>query len=43
MSNFQQLQKQPPVVFYKKAVFKHFTQLAGKHMCQSLFLIKFQA
>ena len=28
-------------VFYKKAVVKHFIIFAGKHLCWSLFLIKF--
>ena len=36
-------QKQPPEVFYKKAVFKNFAIFTGKHLCWSLFLIKLQA
>ena len=32
-------QKQPPEVFYKKAVLKSFTTFTEKHMCWSLFLI----
>ena len=32
--------KQPPEVFYKKAVLKNFSILPGKYMCSSLFLIK---
>ena len=34
--------KQPPEVFYKKAVLKNFSMLTGKYMCSSLFLIKLQ-
>ena len=30
-------QKQPPEVFYKKAVLKKFEIFTGKHLCQSLF------
>ena len=33
-------QKQPPEVFYKKAVFKNLTIFTGKHLCWSLFLVK---
>ena len=33
-------QKQPPEVFYKKAVFKNLTIFKGKHLCRSLFLVK---
>ena len=33
--------KQPPEVFYKKAVLKNFSILTGKYLCSSLFLIKF--
>ena len=33
-------QKQPPEVFCKKRVLKNFTKFTGKHLCQSLFLIK---
>ena len=33
-------QKQPPEMFYKKAVFENFAILTGKHVCWSLFLIK---
>ena len=36
-------QKQPPEVFYKKGVLKNFTKFTGKHLCQSLFLMKLQA
>ena len=36
-------QKQPPEVFYKKAVLKNFAIFTGKHMCWNLFLIKLQA
>ena len=35
-------QKQPPEVFYKKAVLKNFAIFTGKHLCWSLFIIKFQ-
>ena len=34
-------QKQPPEVFYKKAVFRNFAIFTEKHECQSLLLIKF--
>ena len=37
------IQKQPPEVFYKKGVLKNFTKFTGKHLYQSLFLIKLQA
>ena len=36
------MQKQPPDVFYKKAVLKNFAMFigrTGKHLCSSLFLI----
>ena len=33
-------QKQPPEVFYKKAVLKSFAIFTRKHLCWSLFLIK---
>ena len=32
-----------PEVFYKKRVFKNFAKFTGKHLCQSLFLMKLQA
>ena len=32
-----------PEVFYKKVVLRNFAKLKGKHLCQSLFLIKLQA
>ena len=35
--------KQPPQVFYKKGVLKHFAILKGKHLCWSLLLINLQA
>ena len=34
--------KQPPELFYKKAVFKDFAVFSGKHLCWNLFLIKLQ-
>ena len=37
------VQKQALEVFYRKAILKHFTIFTGRHMCQSLFLIKLQA
>ena len=38
------LKKQPPEVFsFKKGAFKGFANVTGKHLCWSLFLIKFQA
>ena len=36
-------QKQPPEVLDKKSVLKNFTKFTGKHLCQSIFLIKLQA
>ena len=36
------LQKQLLEVFYKKAVFKHFAIVIGKHLCYIIFLIKLQ-
>ena len=36
-------QKQPPEVFYKKGVLKNIAKFTGKHLCQSLFLIRLQA
>ena len=36
------LQKQLLEVFYKKAVFKHFAIVIGKHLCCIIFLIKLQ-
>ena len=35
--------KQPPEVFYKKAVLKNFSILTGKYLCSSLFLIKLKS
>ena len=32
-----------PEVFYKKGVLKNFAKFTGKHLCQSLFLIKLLA
>ena len=32
-----------PDVFCKKGVVRNFSQFTGKHLCQSLFLIKFHA
>ena len=37
------VQKQALEVFYRKGILKHFTIFTGRHMCQSLFLIKLQA
>ena len=34
------LQKQPPEVFYRKAVLKNFAKFTGTHLCQSLFFNK---
>ena len=31
-----------PEVFCKKVVLKNFTKFTGKHLCQSLFLMKLQ-
>ena len=33
-------EKQPPEVFYKKAVLSNFAIFTGKHLCRSLLLIK---
>ena len=33
-------QKQPPELFYKKAVLKNFTKFTGKHLIRSLFFNK---
>ena len=35
--------EQPPEMFYKKGVLKHFAILTRKHMCRSLFLINLDA
>ena len=35
------LEKQPPEVFYKKAILKNLAIFTGKHLCWSLFLISF--
>ena len=32
--------KQPPEVFYKKAILKNFVIFTGKHLCWSLFFNK---
>ena len=37
---FSFLQKQPLEVFCKKDVLRNFAEFTGKHLCQSLFLIK---
>ena len=37
------IQKQPPELFYKKAVLKSFAIFTGKHLCWILLLIKLQA
>ena len=34
-----QVQKQPPVVFFKENFLKKFAIFTGKHLCWSLFLI----
>ena len=39
-SDYNPFQKQPPEVFYKKAVLKSSAIFSGKHLCWSLFLIK---
>ena len=41
--DFLTFQKQPTEVFWKKCVLENFLKFAGKHLCQSLFLIKLQA
>ena len=40
--DYNPFQKQPQEVFYKKAVLKSFAIFSGKHLCCSLFLIKFR-
>ena len=37
------VQKQPPQMFCKRRCSKKFAHFTGKHLCQSLFLIKLQA
>ena len=39
-SQERQGEKQPPEVFYKKAVLSNFAIFTGKHLCRSLLLIK---
>ena len=39
----ENVQKQPPEVFYKKGVLRNFVKFTGKHLCQSLFLKKLPA
>ena len=36
-SDYNPFQKQPPKVFYKKAVLKSFAIFSGKHLCWGLF------
>ena len=36
-------QKQPPELFYKRAVIKNFAIFTGKYLCWSLFLIRLEA
>ena len=38
-TNFLKQQKQPPEVFRKKGVLKHFPIFTRKHLCWSLFLV----
>ena len=38
--NKHAMQKQPPEVFYKKAVLENFAKFTGKHLCQSSFFNK---
>ena len=38
-----QFQKEPPVMFYQKAVLQYFAIFTGNHLCWSIFLIKLQA
>ena len=40
---FTSLQKQSPVLFYKKVVLKYFAIITEKHLFWGLFLIKLQA
>ena len=40
--DYNPFQNQPQEVFYKKAVLKSFAIFSGKHLCCSLFLIKFR-
>ena len=37
---FLKMQKQPPEVFYKRAVLKNFAIFKGKHTCWSLLLMQ---
>ena len=41
LQRYYEKQKQPQKMFYKKAVLKDYTIITGKHLCWSLFLIKF--
>ena len=36
------IQKQPPELFHNKAAPKNFVIFTGKHLCWSLFLVKFR-
>ena len=38
--SFKIMQKQPPEMFYKKAIFRNFVTFAGKHPYWRLFLIQ---
>ena len=40
--DYNAIQKQWPKVFYKKAVLKNFAIFTGKHLCWSVFFIKWQ-
>ena len=37
---FLKMQKQPPEVFYKRAILKNFAIFTGKHTCWSLLLMQ---
>ena len=43
LSMIADIRSSRPEVFCKKGVLRNFTKFTGKHLCQSLFLIKLQA
>ena len=41
IKNLNERQKQPPIVFYKKAVLKNFAIFTGKHVLESFLIYGF--
>ena len=41
IKNLNERQKQPPIVFYKKAVLKNFAIFTGKHVLKSFLIYGF--